>query len=88
MALPQPRFEQELVPATKTTRRTVARVADPSVDRAIPSPARTLQQSLMDDLMDTETKWHPSISLGIILVTCGGFWYTVAWAVGRMLHHG
>ncbi len=88
MALPQPRFEQELVPAAKKSRRSVARMADASMDMAVPSPARTLQQSLADDLMDPEVKWPPAASLAFILVTCGGFWTVVAWTVSRWLQHG
>ena len=87
MALPQPRFEQELTPAARKPRRAVARVADPSIDSPVTSPARTLQAALMDDLMDTERKWPPAASLGFILVTCGGFWLTVGYFVSRWLHH-
>ena len=88
MALPQPRSEQELVPAARTSRRSTARVADPSMDLAVPSPVHSLQQSLADDLQVREDKWPPAATLAFILVTCGTFWTAVAWLVARALQHG
>ena len=88
MTLPL-RKDPEIVslPARRTAK---ARVADAN-DRAHPSPARALQDSLIPDAlsadaMEIDGKWHPAATLGFVVVTCGGFWAVLAMTVTHLLN--
>jgi hypothetical protein len=87
MALPRPK-DQDVV-SLPLRRAAAARVADAG-DRAHPSPARALQDSLVPDAlsadaMEIDGKWHPAATLGFVVVTCGGFWAVLAMTVTHLL---
>ena len=86
----QPRRKDPVVVSLSQARTSAARIADSS-DRAHPSPARALQDSLLPDAlsanaMDIDGKWHPAATLGFVVVTCGGFWGVLALTVGHLLN--
>jgi len=87
MALPR---HKDHAVVSLPVRRAAARVADAS-DRAHPSPARALQDSLLPDAlsadaMDIDGRWHPAATLGFVVVTCGGFWAVLAVTVTHLLN--
>ena len=55
-------------------------------DQATLSPALMLQQALAAEILpiEPERKWPAAATLGFIVMTCGGFWATVAVALTRV----
>ena len=88
MALPRP--TEHKVVSLPGRRSVAARIAGAN-DRAHPSPARALQDSLIPDALSADSleidgKWHPAATLGFVVVTCGGFWAVLAMTVTHLLN--